>query len=206
MKQMLGLALLGSRLFATTSIVEVDATPQQLVIFTNTDQLGFCTYRVSEGTQFNTSVNDVNASLFPGSNADTRPSSITNGLTHVFVAGTRTAALASDHKRYSRSLQANTPHWIGVTCGIGYRSFDSVRQPPTRLWGTPVGGSISLRREQPNRIRVAYDRPDRQDEILHRPAHGDARKEVDRLAGRSQLRRFAVRSHGCLGIGHGPER
>src|SRR5580658_1854500 len=56
MKQMLALILLGGRMFATTAILQVNATPQQLVIVTTTDQTGFCTYRISEGTAFVTSV------------------------------------------------------------------------------------------------------------------------------------------------------
>jgi hypothetical protein len=117
MNRLIAVALLGSRVFAATSIVRVNATPQQLLVVTTTDQPGFCTYRVSEGSTFAAPVNDVNAGLFAGSNSDARNGSIIDGRSHTFVVGLRTAAMASDHKRYSRSLQSNTPHWIGVTCG-----------------------------------------------------------------------------------------
>lgn len=103
--------------WANTTIVRVESTAQQLLIVTRTDQAGFCTYRVSEGSSFSSSVNDVNPALFSGSNSDSRPGSVIEGNVHTFVAGTRLAALGNDHKRHSRSLQANTQHWIGVTCG-----------------------------------------------------------------------------------------
>ena len=110
-------------------VTKQDVTPTQAIIRARTDQRGFCTYRVSEGSSFNALVNDVNPSLFNGANSDARPGSIINGADsahfspsnsgneHVFVAGTRTAARATDGKFYSRALQANTLHWVGVKCG-----------------------------------------------------------------------------------------
>jgi hypothetical protein len=117
--------------YGTTSvqITKQDVTPTQAIIRVKTDQPGFCTYRLSEGSSFNAMVNDVNPSLFSGANSDARPGSIITGIDstsllslnggseHVFVAGTRTAARAADGKFYSRALQANTLHWVGVTCG-----------------------------------------------------------------------------------------
>ncbi len=115
---------------ATTIVVQgKDVTATQAIIRVTTDQTGFCTYRVSEGSSFTALVNDVNPALFSGSNTDaragavitgmdaTRISSTNAGTRHVFVAGTRTAARAADGKYYSRSLQTNTLHWAGVTCG-----------------------------------------------------------------------------------------
>jgi len=114
------------------TLVEVrkrDLTSTQAIVRVRTDQPGFCTYRVSEGASFSALVNDVNPVLFSGANSDARAGSIITGLDagrlaetslgseHVFVAGTRTATRASDGKFYSRSLQANTLHWVGVICG-----------------------------------------------------------------------------------------
>ncbi len=106
-----------------------DVTATQAIVHVTTDQTGFCAYRVSEGPSFAAMVNDVNSSLFPGANMDSRPGSLLTGIEgsrftnfvggslHVFVAGTRTVALGLDGNRYSRALQANTLHWVGATCG-----------------------------------------------------------------------------------------
>jgi len=106
-----------------------DITSTQAIVRVRTDQPGFCTYRVSEGQGFSAMVNDVNPALFSGANSDARAGSIIAGIPsdrgrspstgseHVFVAGTRTAARGADGKFYSRALQANTLHWVGVTCG-----------------------------------------------------------------------------------------
>ncbi|MBZ5603460.1 MAG: hypothetical protein LAO79_14260 [Acidobacteriia bacterium] len=124
------IALTASCFGATTvTVTKQDVTATQAIVRVRTDQTGFCTYRVSEGAGFNAPVNDVNASLFSGSDSDSRPGSIvrqiesnrfsqfTGGSDHVFVAGTRTSGVAADGKRYSRALQANTLHWVGVACG-----------------------------------------------------------------------------------------
>lgn len=105
--------------YATTSlqVANEDITSVQAIVRVTTDHVGFCAYRVSEGPSFSAEVNDVNTSLFSGANSDSRPGSIITGNSHIFVAGTRTAAQAADGKFYSRSLQTNTLHWVGVTCG-----------------------------------------------------------------------------------------
>ncbi len=51
------------------------------------------------------------------STSDARVGSTAVGDVRRFVVGLRTSAIASDGKRYSRALQANTIHWVGVTCG-----------------------------------------------------------------------------------------
>jgi hypothetical protein len=89
-------------------------------------------YRISEGLWFTTLVNDVNPDLFPESNSDARPGTIINGQDRYFVAGTRIASRAVDKKFYSRSLQAATQHWAGVTCGAGREisTTFSTQNPP----------------------------------------------------------------------------
>jgi hypothetical protein len=106
-----------------------DVTSTQAIIRVRTDQRGFCTYRISQGSAFAQSINDVNWKLFPGSNIDSRLGSILDGQDasrvassnhasdHIFVAGTRTASQAVDGIFYSRALETNTNHWVGVTCG-----------------------------------------------------------------------------------------
>src|SRR5579862_8120031 len=113
----------------SVQVAKSDVTATQAIIRVQTDQSGFCSYRVSEGGSFIALVNDVNTALFSGANSDARPGSIITGLSatrigslsrgsaHVFVAGTRLSARAADGKFYSRVLQTNTLHWVGVTCG-----------------------------------------------------------------------------------------
>jgi len=84
-----------------------DVTAAQAIIHVHTDQRGFCTYRLSEGSAFRELLDDVNPNLFAGANSDARPGSIINGADsssfspsnnatdHTFVAGTRTAAKAA---------------------------------------------------------------------------------------------------------------
>src|SRR5215469_8728998 len=113
----------------TVTVNKQDVTATQAIIRVVTNQAGYCTYRVSEGSSFTDLVNDVNPNLFAGANLDSRLGSIISGIEapnlrqfaqqkeHVFVVGSHTAPLAPDGKHYSRSLQANTLHWVGVTCG-----------------------------------------------------------------------------------------
>lgn len=111
----LATTVLGNTVIATPSVH--DTTSTQAVVRVTTDQPRACTYRVSEGSTFAAYVNDVNPNLFTGANSDARPGSIITLSSHVFVVGTRTSTRAADGKFYSRALQADTLHWVGVTCG-----------------------------------------------------------------------------------------
>ena len=129
-------AFLGAQ--TTTTVEVLGKTPTQAVIHvkaSNADgspYAGACTYRISEGTSFTALVNDVNPALFPGSQQDNRAGAVmTNGSDRYFVAGTRAAARAADQKYYSRALQADTDHWVGVTCGqVAERSATFRTQNP----------------------------------------------------------------------------
>jgi hypothetical protein len=117
---------------AATSIVSIEPTATQAIVRVATDQTGSCTYRASESNTFTPLSHDVDQTLFPGANSDARTGAIVNGTSHVFVLGTRTAAKAADGKFYSRALQANTQHWVGVTCGQDAevtQSFQTVNPP-----------------------------------------------------------------------------
>lgn len=71
--------------------------------------------------QVGVGIADVNATLYSGSNLDTRSGtegSGTNGQ-RTFVVGTRGAPIASDGNRYSRALQVYSAHMFTVTCNSG---------------------------------------------------------------------------------------
>jgi hypothetical protein len=136
------LLLLTSRAWATTTISSIEPTATQAVITVSTDQAGNCTYAASEGPALGVSVNDVNISLFPGSNVDSRPGSIpgqsasTVIAVHEFVLGTRGQAgvqiSSFDNRAYSRALQMDTQHTVGVTCGSDLQvtaTFSTVNPP-----------------------------------------------------------------------------
>lgn len=115
------LPFLCTSLFATTTITSIEPTATQAIIRVNTTQSGNCTYRISQGlTLGSLGVNDVNTSIFTGSNSDARFGSIVSGGSHIFVAGTRSSQAISmkgvDGNFYSRALKAYTQHTVGVTC------------------------------------------------------------------------------------------
>jgi hypothetical protein len=123
--------------WGTTVITAVQVTQTQAVIKVTTDQAGSCAYRVSENSLFTPLVHDVDPALFTGYNLDSRAGSMIQGTQHVFVAGKRSSDLAADGRRYSRALQANTLHWVGVTCGT-----DSETVATFQTENPPLGRSV----------------------------------------------------------------
>ncbi|MBV8817860.1 MAG: hypothetical protein JO022_05845, partial [Acidobacteriaceae bacterium] len=113
---------------STQALVNVSATNND-----GSPYIGPCTYRVSEGSSFTSLINDVNPALFPGADNDSRPGATINGSQHTFVIGTRLAAKAADNKFYSRALQTDTTHWVGVTCGSASEKSATFRTIPTPL-------------------------------------------------------------------------
>ncbi len=110
--------LLALPAFATTTITPFgpyDISATQAIIRYTTDQTAStCVFRASEGNSLGTMVNDVNTTLFSGSNAATRTGSVAGSY---FVLGTRGYYLASDGSHPSRALAAHTAHIVGVQCG-----------------------------------------------------------------------------------------
>jgi hypothetical protein len=118
----LALLLTSWPLLATTSITHIEATATQAVITVSTTQSGYCSYVAYQGSTLSgTILNDVNNTLFPGSNSDSRPGSLVSGGAHKFVLGTRGQAgvqiSSYDNRAYSRALQMATQQTVGVTCG-----------------------------------------------------------------------------------------
>ena len=185
MKPSLAIALgfaFGTNSYAitTVSVSKSDLTATQAIIRVKTDQPGFCSYRVSEGGSFTALVNDVNPTLFTGANSDARSGSILTGMSatrtggvntgseHVFVAGTRTSSKASDGKFYSRALQTNTLHWVGVTCGTNSEvstTFTTLNiplgdnQPELMPFNTSAFGNIAVPSINWTNRSVVYNDP-----------------------------------------------
>ncbi|MGH9666123.1 MAG: hypothetical protein ACRD9L_16990, partial [Bryobacteraceae bacterium] len=115
-------------------------TSTQAVISYTAPTASACQVEVSTDSAYTALVNDVQPSLFPGSNLDSRDGAVTNGLYREFVAGRRTAELAADGKRYSRALQADTPHYFRITCGtdVATGSFQTSNIPLGQSFNDPL--------------------------------------------------------------------
>ena len=115
---------------ATTTVgLQESPTATAAIMVITTNQALPCTVRASEGTTFGTIVNDVNPTLFPGSNSTARAGTILYpaigatppGTTAVkFLIGmdpgpNATQISASDNRAYSRPLHAATTHILGAT-------------------------------------------------------------------------------------------
>jgi len=92
-------------------------TATQAVLSYTASSAAPCQVEVSTDSSYVPLVNDVRPALFSGSNMDNRDGAVTNGLTRIFIVGKRAAEMAADGNRYSRALQANTPHFFRITCG-----------------------------------------------------------------------------------------
>lgn len=121
MKKIVTLLLFSSQLAigATTATIR-SATWQQALLVTKTDQAGACTVEVSTSPAYVPLVNDVNPTLFSGSNLDSRSEAVNNGMERLFVIGTRARVdqSPSDLRKYSRSLQFETKYYWRETCGL----------------------------------------------------------------------------------------
>jgi len=98
-------------------------TPRSAVIaYVVPEGAGVCTWEMSESNTYAPLVHDIDTVLFPASNRDDRPGSITRGRARTFVvgeggSGISYAPLAADGRRYSRALAAFTQHYGRLTCG-----------------------------------------------------------------------------------------
>ena len=115
-------------------------TSTQAVLSYTASSAAACQVEVSTDSSFGPLVNDVQPALFPGSNLDSRDGSVANGLYRQFVVGRRTAETATDGKRYSRALQANTQHYFRITCGtdVATGSFQTSNVPLGQAFNDPL--------------------------------------------------------------------
>lgn len=112
----LWLIMPGASVWAVTTATVADVTNTQAVVKVVTDQPGNCTYKVSEAQDLSIPVNDVNTTLFPGSDSDARATALV-AADHTFIVGARRADQGTDGNWYSRALAASTVHFGAVTCG-----------------------------------------------------------------------------------------
>ena len=111
-------ALTASSLAAQQFTVDTShATATQALLTYTPPSNSACTVQVSESPTLSPLDHDVDPSLFPDANLDSRAGTVTSGSARTFVAGARRTDLATDNKLYSRALQANTQHYYQVTCG-----------------------------------------------------------------------------------------
>ena len=88
------------------------------------------TAATSTGGAVGVLVDDMNAALYAGADQDSRTGNIVSGSNRAFVVGHRDAPIASDGRRYTRALQANSLHHYTLTCGSNSTSGDfSTRNP-----------------------------------------------------------------------------
>ena len=110
---------------AITNIQATDATPREVILRYTAPSPAACTIEVSESSSFTPLVNDVNPSLFAGSNSDFRNG--TQGRARAFILGAagtgiNYAPVDLTAKRSSRALQTNTLHYYRLTCGADVAS------------------------------------------------------------------------------------
>lgn len=76
-------------------------------------------------------IDDVNSSIYPGSNSDSRAGNITSGNFRQFVLGLHDSPVAADGNRYSRALQVASRHVYTLTCAGGSitASFTTANAP-----------------------------------------------------------------------------
>ena len=107
---------------AITNLTVDGTTSTQAVLRYTAPTSAACTVQVSQSSSLQPLVHDVDPSLFPGENLDSRTGSLTSGLQRIFVVGKRRADRGSDSHWYSRALQAYTLHYFLVTCGTDQAS------------------------------------------------------------------------------------
>jgi hypothetical protein len=95
----------------------VGTTNTQAVLTYSAPDSGACTVKVSQQSSLTPLVHDVDPNLFPGSDQDTRPESITAQNSRIFVAGKRVTERTADGNNYSRALEAYAIHYYRVACG-----------------------------------------------------------------------------------------
>jgi hypothetical protein len=109
------------------------ATPTQATFSYSAPDFSPCIVQESTDPAFTTGGHDVDSTLFPGSNLDTKAGNIVNGNYRHIVVGFRGTATAVDGNTYSRALQGAVTHYLKVSCNggssIGSYTFQTQNPP-----------------------------------------------------------------------------
>ncbi len=101
--------------FGAPGAVGVQTTATQAVLSFTISDPSRCTVQVFSDAGRTRPVDDLNTTLFPGSQQCNRAGSAIAGTTVSFVAGLRTSQKASDGKLHSRALAAQTLYYYTIT-------------------------------------------------------------------------------------------
>ena len=117
-------------------------------------------------------IDDLNPSLFPGADQDSRPGNPDSGQSRVFVIGKRTAEVAADGNRYTRALQVSSRHHYTLTCGT--ESFDQEFTTRNLPLGDTYNSGAPVDRSHPGSICVSDRAMDEPGAKPDRSGHGRA--------------------------------
>ena len=122
-----------------TNVQTASTATQALISYTAPDT-GVCAVEVREGGLQAPLVPDVDPSLFPQSNLDSRAVNLVTGQRRVFVVGKRAVESALDGFRHSRALQNNTSHSFKITCGASVFTgqFTTMNAPLGASYNDPL--------------------------------------------------------------------
>jgi len=135
------LILIASIAAAQPTFLTIQGAASTQVIFSYTSpDTAACTLEVSESSTYTPVVNDVNNTLFSGSNSDANRAIYGASLAarRMVVIGTRDTQ-QSGSTWYSRALRANTQHYLRVTCTGGSAA---VSFRTRRIGGIPPRGLL----------------------------------------------------------------
>src|ERR1700691_6118641 len=125
----LALSLAGCCLAAITGVRVSGATATQAVVTYTAPNTSACSLAVSEtadakGNPQTPLIHDVDPTLFPGADQDSRSANTSSGSLRGFVIGKRAAAMGADGRYYSRALATNTTYYGKIACGADTALFN----------------------------------------------------------------------------------
>lgn len=137
-------------------IAVLGVTSTQAIVSYNAAALaGACTVEVSESATYKPLVHDVDPVLFPGADQD---------LVRTVVIGKRRTDTGADGNNYSRALQANTKHYVRITCGPVVQTLQfSTSNIPT---GVTFNDGPQVDREKPGQWKMPTLLEDRAQTII----------------------------------------
>src|SRR5260370_971421 len=153
----------------------VGTTNTQAVLAYSAPDAAPCTVKVSQQPSLTPLVRDVDPALFPGSDQDTRPETITAQTGRVFVVGKRITQRASDGNNYSRALETYATHYYQVVCGsaVATGSFTTANIP----LGMPYNDVPQVDESNPGQWMIPTQLQDRTQTIVD-PQTGALLKRV----------------------------